>query len=389
MTNFDLLTWWTKVANWFCKSIGGTITLIALSFAIVNLVIAAPPILLRISVYISSLFNNAVKKYPFIIFLSCFNNATLESNVNSSFKRKKQTVLNDISLSLNKGDSIALIGESGCGKSTLGKIIAGLLQPDSGEIMWKQTAIQNLSPRKRKALRKDIQMIYQNSTSTFHPLQSIGTSIAEPLLNYKLCTKAQAKKQVTECMEQVGLSESFYQRLPKELSGGQRQRANIARGIILHPQLIVCDEVVSSLDFSLRTQILNLLNDLKKQYHLSYLFISHDLSTVKYVCNKAIIMYRGVIVEKLETTEHLEQTVCHPYSKELFAAVPVTSPFLRKERHISFPKGWDEPSTQGCVFQNRCTHRKDICKKIQPQLREMAPGHFIACHVPYQKYKEK
>ena len=114
-------------------------------------------------------------------------------------------------------------------------------------------------------------------------------------------------------MEQVGLSESFYQRLPKELSGGQRQRANIARGIILHPQLIVCDEVVSSLDFSLRTQILNLLNDLKKQYHLSYLFISHDLSTVKYVCNKAIIMYRGVIVEKLETTEHLEQTVCHPY----------------------------------------------------------------------------
>ena len=197
--------------------------------------------------------------------------------------------------------------------------------------MWKQTAIQNLSPRKRKALRKDIQMIYQNSTSTFHPLQSIGTSIAEPLLNYKLCTKAQAKKQVTECMEQVGLSESFYQRLPKELSGGQRQRANIARGIILHPQLIVCDEVVSSLDFSLRTQILNLLNDLKKQYHLSYLFISHDLSTVKYVCNKAIIMYRGVIVEKLETTEHLEQTVCHPYSKELFAAVPVTSPFCVKK----------------------------------------------------------
>ena len=117
--------------------------------------------------------------------------------------------------------------------------------------------------------------------------------------------------------------------------------------------------------------------------------MSPDLSTVKYVCNKAIIMYRGVIVEKLETTEHLEQTVCHPYSKELFAAVPVTSPFLRKERHISFPKGWDEPSTQGCVFQNRCTHRKDICKKIQPQLREMAPGHFIACHVPYQKYKEK
>ena len=317
------------------------------------------------------------------------NHITKTYNVNSSFKRKKQTVLNDISLSLNKGDSIALIGESGCGKSTLGKIIAGLLQPDSGEIMWKQTAIQNLSPRKRKALRKDIQMIYQNSTSTFHPLQSIGTSIAEPLLNYKLCTKAQAKKQVTECMEQVGLSESFYHRLTKELSGGQRQRANIARGIILHPQLIVCDEVVSSLDFSLRTQILNLLNDLKKQYHLSYLFISHDLSTVKYVCNKAIIMYRGVIVEKLETTEHLEQTVCHPYSKELFAAVPVTSPFLRKERHISFPKGWDEPSTQGCVFQNRCTHRKDICKKIQPQLREMAPGHFIACHVPYQKYKEK
>lgn len=190
---------------------------------------------------------------------------------------------------------------------------------------------------------------------------------------------------MTECMEQVGLSESFYQRLPKELSGGQRQRANIARGIILHPQLIVCDEVVSSLDFSLRIQILNLLNDLKKQYHLSYLFISHDLSTVKYVCNKAIIMYRGVIVEKLETIEHLEQTVCHPYSKELFAAVPVTSPFLRKERRISFPKGWDEPSTQGCVFQNRCTYCKDICKKIQPQLREMAPGHFIACHVPIPK----
>ena len=317
------------------------------------------------------------------------NHITKTYHVNSSFKRKKQTVLNNISLSLNKGDSIALIGESGCGKSTLGKIIAGLLQPDSGEILWNQTEIQNLSPRKRKALHKDIQMIYQNSTATFHPLQSIGTSIAEPLLNYKLCTKAQAKKQVIECMEQVGLSESFYQRLPKELSGGQRQRANIARGIILHPQLIICDEVVSSLDFSLRIQILNLLNDLKKQYHLSYLFISHDLSTVKYVCNKAIIMYRGVIIEKLESVEHLEQTVYHPYSKELFAAIPVASPFQRKERHISFPKGWDEPSTQGCVFQNRCVYCKEICNTHNHNCEKFCPDILLHVTTLYQQFKEK
>ena len=308
------------------------------------------------------------------------NHITKTYNVNSSFKRKKQTVLNDISLSLNKGDSIALIGESGCGKSTLGKIIAGLLQPDSGEIMWKQTAIQNLSPRKRKALRKDIQMIYQNSTSTFHPLQSIGTSIAEPLLNYKLCTKAQAKKQVTECMEQVGLSESFYQRLPKELSGGQRQRANIARGIILHPQLIVCDEVVSSLDFSLRTQILNLLNDLKKQYHLSYLFISHDLSVVKHISDRVAVMYLGSIVEIAEKNE-LFSNPLHPYTQALLSAIPI--PDVDAERKQIYLEG-EVPSPlnppSGCRFHTRCQYASQKCRELRPELNDIGNGHCIACH---------
>ena len=296
-------------------------------------------------------------------------------------------VLHDLMLQLESGDSLALIGESGCGKSTLGRLAAGLDLVDSGEILWNGENFSGLSSRRRKELRRHVQMVYQNSTSTFHPLRSIGESIREPLLNYRVCGKQEAKEKAIQCMEQVGLGPELYSRMPRELSGGQRQRANIARGLILYPKLLICDEVVSSLDFSLRRQILDLLNDLKEKFSLSYLFISHDLSTVKYVCNRVAVLYQGEFVERLDSVENLQHRVRHPYSRDLFQAVPIADPTKRKKRTVVLTKGWDIRPESGCRFQNRCRFRTELCENTRPQERKIAPGHWVSCH--YDSFEEK
>lgn len=287
-----------------------------------------------------------------------------------------------VDLSLGKGRSLGLIGESGCGKSTLGKLVTGLETPTSGSICFDGQEIANLRFKQMRPIRRNIQMIFQNSSSIFDPHYTIGATICETIRNYHKLPAKQYSQQAEEILTKVGLDGSYLHRYPDELSGGQRQRANIARALVLHPSLVVCDEPVSSLDFSIRRQILDLLNELMESFGLTYLFISHDLSTVKYVCKQIAIMYLGKVVEWIQTTDHFEERICHPYTSALFDSIPVTDPSKRKSRRNSL---YGEASLQtayswGCRFFERCMHSLERCRTEEPKLLQLEEGHWVACH---------
>ncbi|AKB32937.1 Nickel transport ATP-binding protein NikE [Methanosarcina siciliae HI350] len=298
-------------------------------------------------------------------------------------KREQVSAVNGVSLKIQKGCSIGLVGESGSGKSTLGRMMAGLETPTDGQVLFRGRPISNISLRKMRPLRRNIQMIFQNSSSIFDTSYTVGESIAEVIKNSEQVSKTKCLEKIETILEQVGLDALYAQRNPKELSGGQRQRANIARALVLHPEFVVCDEPVSSLDYSLRKQILTLLNDLRNKFGLTYLFITHDLNCVPYVCDMMAIMYAGKIMEQIDLKKKSMQDALHPYTSLLLSCIPAKGPAERKKCMMeSIIDTTVIPDSRNCCrFFPRCPYCTERCINEEPLLKEVSSGHFVACHI--------
>ncbi|MGI5104456.1 ATP-binding cassette domain-containing protein [Treponema denticola] len=294
-------------------------------------------------------------------------------------------IANDgIDLVIHEGETVGLVGESGCGKSTLGRTILKLYKPTAGEIFFEGENITNYTVTQMMPLRKKMQIIFQDPYSSLNPKMTVGQIIGEALLEHGMFKKKDPayEKYVKEIMNTCGLADYMIYRYPHEFSGGQRQRIGIARALALKPKFIVCDEAVSALDVSIQSQIINLLNDLQKEFNLSYLFISHDLSVVKHISDRIGVMYLGNMVEFTDKREMYANPL-HPYTKVLLSAIPETDlQKMRTKRRIllegNIPSNIITPT--GCKFHTRCPIAKDICKREIPQFKEEKPGHFVACH---------
>ncbi len=313
--------------------------------------------------------------------------------IDSGILKNKITFLravDDISFEIYQGEIFGLVGESGCGKTTIARMILRLLEVTKGEIIFKSKNFDNYKGLESKKLRKEIQIIFQDPYSSLNPRKKVGKIIGAPLAVHSDENKINIKKRIYEVMDAVGLGKEYFNRFPHELSGGQRQRVGIARSLILNPDLIVCDEPISSLDVSMQSQILNLLKKLQEDFNLSYLFISHDLSVVRYISSKIAVMYLGKLVEISDTVNFFKKPI-HPYSQALLAAIPIADPLKAKKRKRIILKG-EIPSPIyppiGCYFNTRCIYIEDICKKVKPELKnyENKAGHehWSACHFSKQ-----
>ncbi|GAB6180130.1 dipeptide ABC transporter ATP-binding protein [Desulfotomaculum defluvii] len=286
-----------------------------------------------------------------------------------------------LTFDIHKGETLGLVGESGCGKSTTGRLILRLLEPTGGRVEFEGKDVFAASPSEMRALRKDMQIIFQDPYASLNPRMSVGDIIAEPLKLYKLASGSEVQKKVEYLLSCVGLASYHARRYPHEFSGGQRQRVGIARALALNPKLIICDEPVSALDVSIQSQVLNLLKDLQQEFGLTYLFIAHGLNVVKHVSDRIGVMYLGKMVE-LAKDDELYGNPLHPYTKALLSAVPVPDPRAKKERIIltgDVPSPLNPP--KGCSFHTRCFMCEDICKQHEPAFKRIKPGHWVACHM--------
>ena len=289
--------------------------------------------------------------------------------------------VDDVSFSLENGETLGVVGESGCGKSTLGKTILRLIPPTSGEIVFEGKEISFLTNREFTALRPQMQMIFQDPLSSLNPRMSVSELIAEPLKIYNIySSKEEMEKRVLELMDTVGLARRYVDTYPHELDGGRRQRIGVARALSLNPKLIVCDEPVSALDVLIQAQILNLLQDLQKSLGITYIFITHNLSVVKHISNNTIVMYLGQVVESCGTRELFQKTY-HPYTKALLSAIPVPSLDKRRER-ILLKGELTSPINpkDACRFAPRCPYAQERCFQSCPSLQEVGEKHMVACH---------
>ena len=289
--------------------------------------------------------------------------------------------VSDVSFDVARGETLGVVGESGCGKTTTGRTILRLIEPTSGEIRFEGRDVNSMGASELRALRREMQIIFQDPVSSLNPRMTVGAIIREGLTIHRLAEGAAADARVRQLLQEVGLRSEYATRYPHEFSGGQRQRIGIARALSVEPKFIVCDEPVSALDVSVQAQVINLLVDLQREHNLTYMFIAHDLSVVEHIADRVAVMYLGKVVE-LATAEDLYREPIMPYTQALLSAVPVADPRARKERIIlqgDVPSPANPPS--GCVFHPRCHHpaKDEACSKIVPPLEAKASGHFAAC----------
>jgi oligopeptide transport system ATP-binding protein len=289
--------------------------------------------------------------------------------------------LDGVDLEIMEGETLGLVGESGCGKSTLGRVLLRLLQQSDGEVYFENVNVFACDRKKMKELRSRMQIVFQNPYASLDPRMTVGQIVAEPLEVHKIASGRTLRDRVIGLIELVGLATEMYDRYPHEFSGGQRQRVGIARALALRPRLIVLDEPVSALDVSVQAQILNLLIDLRKEFNLTYLFIAHNLDVVRYISDRIAVMYLGKIVE-LGKCEEVYARPLHPYSQALISAAPVPDPENDLSGRIILQGDLPSPANPppGCSFHTRCPIARDNCKTDVPEFREVAPGHFSACH---------
>lgn len=298
------------------------------------------------------------------------------------FKKSTQSVkaVDGVNFKVYAGETLGVVGESGCGKSTMARLVNQLIKPTSGSVNFGNENLVGMDAEKLRTMRKKIQMVFQDPYASLDPRKRIGELIAEPLVIHKVGNQASRKKKVEELLEIVGLNKRYADRYPHEFSGGQRQRINIARALTLNPQLVICDEPVSALDVSVQAQVINLLKQLQKEFNLTYIFISHDLNVVRYMCDRIAVMYLGKIVE-IGTYEEIYSNPKHPYTKALFSAIPKENPFEKKEHIIlkgNVPSPINPPS--GCHFHERCPMAQEICKTKEPNIITIENQHQASCH---------
>ena len=295
--------------------------------------------------------------------------------------RERVYAVDGVSFELPRGEILGLVGESGCGKSTLGRTILRLIAPTAGKIFFEGRDITNLRPGELKVLRAQMQIIFQDPYSSLNPRLSIDHIVGDALKTHGLASGSEVADRVADMLDKVGIHREKMRCFPHEFSGGQRQRIGIARALILRPKLIICDEPVSALDVSIQAQVINLLGDLKKEFHLSYILIAHDLSVVNHVSNRIAVMYLGKVVE-LTSNMNLLAKPLHPYTQALMSAVPVLDPDRKKKRIIlkgDVPSPINPPS--GCRFHPRCPQAMNICPQKEPLWAEVEPGHFSMCYL--------
>jgi oligopeptide transport system ATP-binding protein len=287
-----------------------------------------------------------------------------------------------VSFDIRRGETLGLVGESGCGKTTTGRCILRLERPTAGEIYFDGVNVANLGKRELVSLRQKIQVIFQDPYSSLNPRMKIGDIIGEPMKVHKIEPDRKARdERVRELLNLCGLDTRFADRYPHEMSGGQRQRVGIARALAMKAEFIICDEPVSALDVSIQAQVINLLEDLREEFHLTYLFIAHDLSVVRHLCHRVAVMYLGKVVE-LADCDELYDNPLHPYTQLLLSAVPIPDPTVEAKREHRIVKG-EVPSPinppSGCVFHPRCPRAVEGCSQNVPEFREVKPGHWVAC----------
>ncbi len=291
--------------------------------------------------------------------------------------------VDDISFRVYKGETLGLVGESGCGKSTTGRAILQLYRPTAGHVFFEDRDLTTMKGEDLRSTRKRMQMIFQDPYASLNPRMTVEEIVGEPLIVHNMAKGREVREMVKELLGLVGLNPAYVDRYPHEFSGGQRQRIGVARSLSLSPSLIVCDEPISALDVSIQAQVINLLEDMQEKFNLTYLFIAHDLSVVRHISDRVAVMYLGALVE-LASRDELYAKPLHPYTQALLSAVPIPDPMVEEKRRRVILTG-DVPSPinppSGCRFRTRCPLAVDICAEKKPEWREVAPEHFVACHL--------